>query len=132
MNDHIYTIKALQPDVLPESEYLPFYPTFRSQIAFFGKKTSQKQATATLQNSKTHASSKVNQILHTPTHRGSSPPYGSTSANTILVVALRHYESNTGQITMNKKIKTIYGKRYFTNRADMCSPGSDFMIRILT
>ena len=74
MNDHIYTIKALQPDVLPESEYLPFYPTFRSQIAFFGKKTSQKQATATLQNSKTHASSKVNQILLTPTHRGSSPP----------------------------------------------------------
>ena len=73
MNEHIYPVKALQPDVLPESEYLPVYAIFKSYTAFFGKKTLQKQATATLQNSKTHASSMATKILHTPTHRVSTP-----------------------------------------------------------
>ena len=131
MNDHIYTIKALQPDVLPESEYLPVDATFQSYIAFFGKKTSQKQVHTALQNSKTHTCSFVTQILHAPTHRGLHP-YGSTSATTLSVVALRHYDSNSGQITMNKKIKTIYVRRYFTNWVNMCSPGSDFIMRVLS
>ena len=105
MNEHIYPVKALQPDVLPESEYLPFYAIFESYTAFFGKKTSQKQVHTALQNSKTHASSMATKILHTPTHRGLHP-YGSTSATTLSVVALRHYECNTGQITLNKHIRT--------------------------
>ena len=107
MNEHIYPVKALQPDVLPESEYLPVYAIFKSYTAFFGKKTLQKQATATLQNSKTHASSMATKILHAPTHRVLQP-YGSTSATTSSVVALRHYDSNTGQITLDIEIKTIY------------------------
>ena len=73
MNDHIYTIKALQPDILPESEYLPVYAAFQSYTAFFVKKTCQKQATATLQNSKTHAVSMATQILRVP-HTGVSTP----------------------------------------------------------
>jgi len=131
MNEHIYTINALQPNVLPESYYLPVYATFQSYIAFFGKKTSQKQVHTALQNSKTHTCSFVTQILHTPTHRGLHP-YGSTSATTLSVGALRHYECNSGQITINKKIKTIHVRRHFTNQVNMCSPGSDFMIRTLT
>ena len=131
MKKHMYTIKPLQPDVLSESDYLPIYATFQSYSSFFDKITFQKQATATLKNSKTLASSIITQILHTPTHR-SIHPYGSTSATTLSVVALRHYECNSGQITINKKIKTIHVRRHFTNRVNMCSPGSDFMIRTLT
>jgi hypothetical protein len=48
MNEHIYTIKAQLPDILPESEYLSIHATFQSHIAFIGKKTRPKQATATL------------------------------------------------------------------------------------
>ena len=130
MNDHIYTIKALQPDVLPESEYLPIYAIFKSYTAFFGKKTRQKQATATLQNSKTLASSMVTQILHTPTHRGLHP-YGSTSATTLSVVALRHYECNSGQITMNIEIKTIYIP-IFHRPGQYVSTDISFLMRILS
>jgi len=81
MREHIYPVKALQPDVLPQSDYLPVYATFQSYIAFFVKKTSQKQAIATLQNSKTHVSSMVIQMPHAPTHWGIYPN-GSTSATT--------------------------------------------------
>jgi len=130
MNDHIYTIKALQPDVLPESEYLPVDATFQSYIAFFGKKTSQKQATATLQNSKTHASQLVTQILHAPTHRVLQP-YGSTSATTLSVVAIWHYECNTGQITINKEIKTIY-ITIFHRPGQYVFTGISFLLRILS
>ena len=125
----IYTLKALLPDILSESEYLPVYAVFQLNIALFDKKTSQKQVQTALQNSKTHASSMVTQMPHCPTHRGLHP-YGSTSANTLSVVALRHYVSNSGQITINKKIKTIYVRRCFTNLDNMCSFGSSFMMRV--
>ena len=130
MNDHIYTIKALQPDVLPESEYLTVDATFQSYIAFFGKKTSQKQATATLQNSKTHASQLVTQILHAPTHRVLQP-YGSTSATTLSVVALRHYECNSGQITLDIEIKAIY-ITVFHKPGQYVFTGIGFLMRILS
>lgn len=130
MNDHIYTIKALLPDVLPESEYLSVYAIFKSYTVFFGKKTRQKQATATLQNSKTHASSMVTQILHTPTHRGLHP-YGSTSATTLSVVAFRHYECNGGQIIMNIEIKTIY-ITIFHRPGQYVSTDISFLMRILS
>jgi pyruvate kinase len=130
MNEHIYTIKSLQPDILPESEYLPVYASFQSHIAFFSKKTSQKQATATLQNSKTHASSMATKILHTPTHRGLHP-YGSTSATTLSVVALRHHECNSGQITLNIEIKTIY-ITVFHKPGQYVFTGISLLMRILS
>jgi len=70
-------------------------------ITFFGKKTSQKQATATLQNLKTHASSMATQILRVPHTGGLHPPWHYLGDH-LSVVALRHYDSNIGQITLNK------------------------------
>ena len=130
MNEHIYTIKSRDPDILPESEYLPVYATFQSHIAFFGKKTSQKQATARLQNSKTLASSMATKILHAPTHRVLQP-YGSTSATTLSVVALRHYECNSGQITLDIEIKAIY-ITVFHKPGQYVFTGIGFLMRILS
>ena len=107
MNDHIYTIKALRPDVLPESEYLPVSAAFQSHIALCAIKTHQKHAQTALQNSKTRAGSWVTQILWVSTHRGDPPSY-ITSATTILVVALQQNSRNNGQITLNKEVKTIH------------------------
>jgi hypothetical protein len=82
-----------------------FYTEFQSNVAFYCIKTPQKQAVATLKNSKTNASSLVTKILHSPTHRGIHPN-GITLATTPWVVAFRQYDSNTGQITLNKHIRT--------------------------
>ena len=68
----------------------------------------------------------------THSHTQGLHPYGSTSATTLSVVALRHYESNTGQITMNKKVKNIHERRDFTNLDNMYSLGSSFIIRVLS
>jgi hypothetical protein len=73
MKEHIYTIKALMPNVLPESDYLPIYATFQSYPTFLGKKTPQKQAVATLKNSKTQACSSGEPNTPRHTHRGLHP-----------------------------------------------------------
>ena len=130
MRKYIYSVKALQPDVLPESEYLLIYDIFQSHIAVFVKKTSQKQATATLLNSKSHAIPLATQIPQAPTNRGLHP-YGSTSATTLSVVAIWHYECNTGQITINKEIKTIY-ITIFHRPGQYVFTGISFLLRILS
>ena len=96
MREHINTVKALLLDVLRQSDYLSVYASFRSQIAFFGKKTSQKQATARLQKLKSHACSLVTQILHTPTHRVFTPmavprqtPYRWLPSGTTIVTRVK-------------------------------------------
>jgi hypothetical protein len=130
MNEHIYTIKAQDPDILPESEYMPVYATFQSHIAFFSKKTSQKQATARLQNTKTLAGSMATKILHAPTHR-ILQPYGSTSATTSSVVALRYYGCNSGQINLDIEIKVIY-ITVFHKPEQYMSTGIGILMRILS
>ena len=92
MKEHIYTIKTLQPDILPESDYLPVYASFQSYPTFLGKKTPQKQALATLKNSKTQASSSGDQNTQRHTHRGLHPLYAITKANTFSVYAVQRYE----------------------------------------
>lgn len=103
--ENIHKAKALLPDILSESDHLLVYTEFQSNVAFYCIKTPQKQAVATLKNSKTNASSLVTQILHTPTHRGIHPN-GITLATTHWVVAFQQYDRNTGQITLNKHIRT--------------------------
>jgi len=63
MKEHIYSVKALLPDVLSESDYLPVYAGFQSQIAFCSKNHLKKQAAATLKNSKHKQARWVTQIL---------------------------------------------------------------------
>lgn len=105
MGEHINTVKAHLPDVLSESDYLPIYASFQSYPAFLGKKPYQKQAIATLKNSKTQTSSSVTQILPAPTLRGSSP-LQQHRGDHLPMVALRHYDSNSGQI-MNKEMRIL-------------------------
>ncbi|MCG7847637.1 MAG: hypothetical protein MIO93_00455, partial [ANME-2 cluster archaeon] len=51
------------PDVLSESDYLPVYAGFQSQIAFCSKNCLKKQAAATLKNSKHKQARWVTQIF---------------------------------------------------------------------
>ena len=100
IREYIYTIKAMLPDILSGSEFLPNFATFQSYIAFHAIKH--------LKN-KLHRHHKIHK--HKQAHR--SPkycplphirglhPYCSTVATTLSVVALRHYGSNTGQFTVN-------------------------------
>ena len=121
MNEHIYIIKAQLPDFLSESDYLSVYASFQSYPTFLGKKTPQKQAFATLKNSKTQASSSGDQNTPRHTHKGSSPLYAITKANTFSVYAVQRYDRNLSQITMNIKIRTMHEWQYSINMDYMCS-----------
>jgi len=121
MRELMHTIKALQPDVLPKSDYLPIYGAFKSSPAFLGNKTPQKQAGATLKKSKTQASSSGDPNTMWQTHKGASTLYAITKADTFSVNAIQQYDSNPGQITLNKEIRTMHEWQYSTHLDYMCS-----------
>ena len=131
ISEHFYPSKALLPDVLPKSDYLPIYAPFQLYPAFLDKKTPQKQAVATLKNSKTQASSSGYTNTPRHTHKGSSPLYAITKANTFSVYALQRYEGNPGQITMNIKIRTIHEWQYHKPGLYVFT-GGGFIVRILS
>ena len=70
-------------------------------IAFFGKKNISK--TSYCDTIKLKNTCEFNGHPNTThSHTQGLHPFGSTSATTLSVVALRHYEGNTGQIALNK------------------------------
>jgi len=130
LNEHICTIEALQPDVLPQSEYLSVYATFKSHIAYSDIKTRQKQVHTALQKSKTHASSMATQILWV-SHTGGLHPLWQYLGDHPSVVDLRHHDSNTGQITLDIEIKTI-DITVFHKPGQYVFTGISFLMRILS
>ncbi|MBC2699120.1 MAG: hypothetical protein HF976_11215 [ANME-2 cluster archaeon] len=107
MEEHICKIETKIPDISAESEVPLKNATFPAYIAFFDLKTPQKQAISTLKKIKNTCKLRGDPNTQGLTHRGHHPS-DITFATTTLVVALRQYDSNGGQITLDKEVKTIH------------------------